>query len=518
MRILPVGDRGVLLEVDTMGAVHRLLTALRAHSPEGVDDVVAGARTVLLALAEGSGGPAAVAASLPDPERTPAIAAARTVSIPVVYDGPDIDTVAELTGMSPAEVARRHSEATYTVGFLGFSPGFGYLFGGDPRLRVARLGAPRTSVPAGSVAVGADMTAVYPQATPGGWRLIGRTDAVMFDPMRAEPALLSPGDRVRFEPSSSVGLPPPVPLSVPPRQVARGEPAVEVLEPGPLLTIQDRGRRAWGHLGVPAGGAADRRSAAGANHMAGNPADRAVLEATLGGCRLRLWADRKVAVTGAVADVTVDGLPARQHAGLYLRAGSELAVGGCRRGVRVYIAIAGGVDAVQVLGSRSTDTLSWLGPAPLRSGDVIPLGEPQTAAARDLAPVGTELPLADTVMVVRARRGPRHDWLSPEGLRALATAEFVVAGSSDRTGVRLEGPPLARSREGDIPSEGMVPGAVQLPPDGRPIILLRNHPTTGGYPVVAVVDDEGVDSLSQAAPGQRLRLRLLSPTTNEDRW
>lgn len=494
-----------------MDEVHSLWASLRDERPAGVEDVVAGARTVLLRLSREADTdllPSLMPRSRGAGRR---VLARRTLSLPVVYDGPDVDEVARLAGVSGEEVGALHSACDYTVGFLGFSPGFAYLFGGDPRLSVPRRESPRTSVPAGSVALAAGMAAVYPQPTPGGWRLIGRTDASMFDPGRPEPALLAPGDRVRFRRVGQVADPDVTALCSPVGPVAAGAPALEVIEPGPLLTIQDLGRPGWAHAGVPVAGAADLGSARRANRLAGNRADRAVLESTFGGCRLRLRADRTVAVTGAATQVTVDGLPARQNAGLPVRAGSEVVVASCRKGVRVYVAVAGGIDVAPVLGSRSTDTLSGLGPAPLRAGDLLPVGVVDAVldtAAIHAVPPPTPLPGRDAVLTLGGRWGPRKGWLSPRGRDILTVAEFTVGASSDRTGVRLGGPAVEAARSGQVPSEGMVAGAVQLPPAGQPIVLMRNHPPTGGYPVVAVVDDAAVDVLAQAAPGQRVRLVL----------
>jgi KipI family sensor histidine kinase inhibitor len=516
----PVGDRAVLLEAGSVGEVHRLWAALAADRPDGVLDVVPGAATVLV-----------VTSGQVDMDRTVAginrlvehldrsgPAGSRAdrplVSIPVVYDGPDLEGVAATTGLDRADVVRLHAAPLYRVDFLGFSPGFGYLSGADPRLAVPRLPTPRTSVPAGSVALAAEYTAVYPQPTPGGWQVIGRTDATMFDPGRPDPALLSPGDRVRFvaverssgaAPAGPTGAPGPA-LGSPIADPGPGAPAVEVLDPGPMLTVQDLGRTGWAHLGVPVAGALDRGAAAEANRLAGNLDRSALLESTLGGCRLRLRASRIVAVTGAEADLTVDGLPARSRVGLPLPGGTELAVGRCRLGLRVYIAIGGGLDSPAVLGSRSTDTLSGLGPAPLRRGDRVGLGPAPLEQRADAGP-DTRPRSRSTEIEVEARLGPRENWLSASGLATLAGAEFSVRGSSDRTGVRLEGPTVERTPR-EIPPEGMVAGAVQVPPDGQPIVLMRNHPSTGGYPVVAVVDEAGVDRLAQAPPGSVVRFRL----------
>lgn len=505
MTVLPVGERAVLVEVPDLAHVHRLWAALREKRPDGIEDAVAGARTVLLTL---SARPDLnfLTSLLSNTRSGGGPMRAKRVEIPVVYDGPDLTAAAEAAGVDPSEVRALHSSPTYTVGFLGFSPGFAYLVGGDPRLAVGRLPSPRTSVPAGSLALAAGMTAVYPQSTPGGWRLIGRTDTVMFDPARAEPALLAPGDLVRFRPVNDLGPPALASLRTAVSRPVTGLDAIEVIDPGPLLTIQDGGRPGWGHAGVPVAGAADLGSALRAGRLAGNPPGSAVLEATLGGCRLRMRCARTVALTGADADITVDGLPARRDTALPLPAGSELAVGRCRHGVRVYIAVAGGIEVAQILGSRSTDTLSGLGPSPLQAGDLLPVGPPPSRPAGvGPLPAATPIPRRHAVLTIEGRWGPRHDWLSARGRATVEDQEFTVGASSDRTGVRLDGAPVELARSAEIPSEGMVSGAVQMPPAGRPIVLMRNHPATGGYPVVAVVDDSGVDALAQAGPGQRVR-------------
>lgn len=502
----PVGERAVLVEFESMAAVHRLWAELRARPVPGVEDVVAGARTVLLVMAEGAGDALEVARRLPEPASVPR-PPARRVTIPVVYDGPDLEAVGAASDLSAAEVARRHAAATYTVGFLGFSPGFAYLYGGDPRLAVSRRPVPRASVPAGSVALAGGLTAVYPQATPGGWHLLGRTETVMFDPARPDPARLGPGDTVRFEPVDGINGPQVPTLRSSLRSPPPGTAAVQIIEAGPLLTIQDGGRRGWGHVGVPVAGAADRGSARWANRLVGNGPDAAGLEALAGRCRLRLTAARTLAVTGARTDLTVDGLPARQDAPLALPAGAEVGIGSCRDGIRVYVALAGGLEVEEVLGSRSTDTLSGLGPPPLSGGDVVGLGRPDADTSPDYFPAP---PVRTSGLIeVSARLGPREDWLSATGRAQLEAGEFVVAPSSDRTGLRLTGPVVDMVDRGDLPSEGVVAGAVQVPPGGEPIVLMRNHPATGGYPVVAVVDDEGVDALAQAAPGRPVRFRLV---------
>ena len=427
------------------------------------------------------------------------------VEIPVVYGGPDLEDVCALTGLSVAAVVAKHSEADYSVAFLGFSPGFAYLVGTDPSLRVPRLDSPRRSVPAGSVALASEFTSVYPQSTPGGWRLIGRTNLRMFDPMRTEPSLLSPGDSVRFVSASTLGPSPgwgPIPLP------SVSSDYVLVIDPGPLTTIQDGGRPGWAHLGVPRAGAADRSSAELANRLVGNDPTGALLESTLAGPSLRIGSDRRVAVTGARATITVDGIPARPDTALTLRAGSEIRVAPVDAGARMYVAFSGGLMVDPVMGSRSTDTLSGVGPPPLKAGDVLALGEPEGEALATPEWGGTACPRPGELIRIPAVPGPRDDWIGQKGMETLAGAVFDVAPSSDRTGVRLSGAPVSVVRREELPSEGVIAGAIQVPPGGDPIVLLRNHPTTGGYPVAAVVTEEGIDALAQAQPGVRVRFEL----------
>lgn len=192
MEIRRAGDRALLLET---GAPHALRAAVEAAGLPGVTEIVPGERTVLVVF---SGPVGDAERRLEVLEAAAAQPRGRLVEIPVVYDGADLAEVAALTGLTAREVVRRHCAAEYTVAYLGFSPGFGYLTGLDPALEVPRRATPRTSVPAGSVAIAGPYTSVYPSASPGGWRLLGRTGLALWDVDRDPPSLLEPGDRVRF--------------------------------------------------------------------------------------------------------------------------------------------------------------------------------------------------------------------------------------------------------------------------------------------------------------------------------
>ena len=283
---------------------------------------------------------------------------------------------------------------------------------------------------------------------------------------------------------------------------------LEVLAAGPGATVQDEGRRGLAHLGVGRSGAADASSAALANRLVGNPPGAALLELTLGGLCVRSAADVLVAVTGAPAPVHVGARPAALYAALRLPAGLPLRIGLPTTGLRTYVAVRGGVAVPPVLGSRSTDALGGLGPAALRPGDLLPVGPPGAAPSPDdgLAAAAWTGPAP-----LRAVPGPRADVFGAEGLALLASASWVVGPDSDRVGARLQGPRLLPrpGRTGDAPSEGVVPGSVQVPGSSGPVLLLADAPVTGGYPVIATVVQDDVRLAAQARPGEALRFRLL---------
>ncbi|MGA5066996.1 biotin-dependent carboxyltransferase family protein [Streptomyces exfoliatus] len=282
--------------------------------------------------------------------------------------------------------------------------------------------------------------------------------------------------------------------------------AVAVVRAGALTTVQDLGRTGHAHLGVPRSGALDPAAVRLVNRLVGNPGTAAVLETTVNGCAVRTRCAVTVAVGGAPCPVRVDGRPAAWGTAVRVTAGSVLEVGAAVRGVRAYVAFGGGIDVDPVLGSRSTDLLSGLGPAPLADEMVLPLGQPtDTDAAAKGYVDAPPWPGPPDELVLRVRLGPREDWFTDAALRTLATRAYRVSPASNRIGLRLEGPALERALPGELASEGMVLGAVQVPPDGRPVVFLADHPTTGGYPVVGVVREADLGAVAQAVPGTPVR-------------
>ncbi len=288
-----------------------------------------------------------------------------------------------------------------------------------------------------------------------------------------------------------------------------GPAGLVVVRPGPLTTVQDLGRRGVAHLGVPRAGAVDEPALRAANRLVGNDPGAAALETTLGGVAVRALRPLLVAVAGAPAPVRVDGRPAPWGAQVAVPAGAVLDVGAATAGVRAYLAVAGGIAVPPVLGSRSADLLSGLGPAPLAVGDRLPVGpRPPHRPTPELVP----LPAPPTVLVLRLRLGPHADWFAPDSVARLARDTYRAAPASNRIALRTDGPPLLRARDGELPSEGMVLGAVQVPPDGRPVVFLADHPTTGGYPVVGVVPRADLAAAAQTRPGTPVRFTVLPGT------
>jgi KipI family sensor histidine kinase inhibitor len=467
----------------------RDLAPLISH-PDAVD-VVPGAETVLIVVADPTRldtvrrAVEALEGELAQPGRGDG--SGREVVLDVVYDGSDLADVAGAAGLSIAEVLSIHSGALYRCDFCGFAPGFAYLSGLDPRLHLPRRATPRTSVPAGSVAIAGPYTAAYPSASPGGWHLLGHTDAWLWDLAADPPALITPGTTVRFRPVEHSGR-----RSLRSAQVSapRSESGVlRVVNAGVATSVQDRGRPGFAYLGVPGSGAVDRASADLVNRLVGNPPDAAVLE-TAGGLVLEAVASATIAdsATGAVRAV---------------KAGETVAANPAAGELWAYVAVRGGIEVEHVLGSRSWDSLSKLGPQPPRPGETLAAAaDPATPVATDQAPH----PPSEQPTVSRVRPGPRAEWFTEQALDHLTSTNWTVASTS-RVGVRLSGPVLTRTRHDELPSEGLVTGAIQVPPDGRPVVMLADHPTTGGYPVIAVIDDADLDRFAQSPPGTTVRFR-----------
>lgn len=525
--IRPAGDRAILVELSSLDAVLSLQAQLMAHPRPGQIDVIAAAGTVLI-TADSPHALQELAAHVRGLDLdAPAEADSTLVTIEVVYDGDDLDEAAALTGLGREGVVAAHTGQLWTAAFAGFAPGFAYLTGENSTLDVPRRRSPRTAVPAGAVALGGQYSAIYPRQSPGGWQLIGRTDAALWDLERENPALIRPGDTVRF---AAVRAQATVRRHT---ETAAGAEAHEehasaglaVRKPGLQATIQDLGRPGYAALGVSSSGAMDRGALRRANRLVGNPEDAAGIETLFGGLELEALTDQVLAVTGASAPLEVTSSDDAQtttavrhpacDAPFALLAGERLTVGAPTAGLRCYLAVRGGVAGTAALGSRSTDTMSGIGPEPLTAGTILPVH-----AAKPGSIVGnpeiSPLPDQGHATVLRVVPGPRQDWFNDETLRSFLSQEWTVTPKSNRIGLRLDGQGLTRSKEGELASEGTVRGAVQVPPEGQPVLFLSDHPVTGGYPVIAVVVHADLDKAAQLPPGATVRFTAASPAEQPD--
>lgn len=280
---------------------------------------------------------------------------------------------------------------------------------------------------------------------------------------------------------------------------------LEVVRPGPLSTVQDLGRPGRSELGIGWSGACDRAALGLANRLVGNPEGAAAVEVTFGGLEVRAVGALLVAVTGAPCPVAVDGTAYGCGSAVDLPPDAVLRLGRPAAGLRTYLAVRGGIAVSPVLGSRSTDLLAGIGPDVLAEGASLPVGvEAGDWPPVDVAPV-PEPPAGEVTL--RVLLGPRDDWFDPDAVERLLSEPYEVTPESNRIGMRLDGPSLTRAIEDELPSEGLVAGAVQVPPSGKPTVFLADHPVTGGYPVLAVLSSDDLDRAGQLRPGQHVRFR-----------
>jgi KipI family sensor histidine kinase inhibitor len=511
-----VGTRAVLAELGGTQGVLALQALLLEKPLRGQLDVLAAAETVLV-TADSPVSARRIAGQLLQLDLAGNVQQeGGLVVIDTVYDGEDLAEVGELTGLDTDGVIAAHSGQIWTVAFAGFAPGFGYMVGENQALNVPRRASPRTAVPAGAVALAGNYSAVYPRVSPGGWQLIGRTGAKMWDLDREQPALASPGHRVQFRAVREV-------LTVAPERPSASAPApavstgLRIVAPGLQSLIQDLGRYGHSGLGVSAAGALDRASLRRANRLVGNAASAAAVETVAGGLRVQAVGDQVLAVAGAPSELTIERSGDVDTDEIWHRTvpmatpfalldGETLTIGQPAAGFRSYLAVRGGLDAAPVLGSRSTDTMSGIGPPPLAAGQLLAVGGEADSGAVGNPELQPQFP-GSGVTVLDVVPGPRADWFDRTALDSFADQEWTVKPQSNRVGMRLDGTALQRTRTGELPSEGTVAGALQVPPEGLPVLFLADHPITGGYPVIAVVVDSQLDLAAQIPIGGKLRFR-----------
>ncbi|WP_411035942.1 5-oxoprolinase/urea amidolyase family protein [Shinella sp. BYT-45] len=522
MRFLPVSLTTILVELADLDETLALFASLQAEPVDGIEEMVPAARTLMIRFRPEKVTSAELTAQIATRDLSAKVAPSEhLVEIPVRYDGEDLADVAELTGLSVEEVVRRHTESEFTVAFCGFAPGFGYLVGGDPALHVPRRESPRTRIPAGSVALAGAFSGVYPQASPGGWQIIGTTPVRMWDIDRDPGALFQPGYRVRFFDMDKTGrtVSFPEPVARADRTIAADAPHFKVLASPVPAVFQDLGRFGQTGQGVSASGALDRGAFNAANRIVGNPANTPCLELTLGGFSFESNVRAVIGLAGAPCPVTVRDAAGRNREfevwrPVSLEPGDVVTIGHPERGMRSYLAVRGGFEVAPVLGSAATDTLAVVGPEPVTAGTVLALN-----GRRDgLASVSTdeiaafEPPSKDDVVTLDVVLGPRTDWFTQKGVETLTGQLWQVTPQSSRVGIRLAGAvPLERRDSAELPSEGTATGAIQVPHSGQPVLFLADHPLTGGYPVIGAVAEHHLDLAGQIPVNARIRFRPIGP-------
>ena len=531
LRFLPVTHNALLVELADLDQTLALLASLQRHPPHGVEELVPAARTILVEYRASATRAETLVQDIAARSLTQGAERSDTlIEIPVHYNGEDLAEVAQILGITADEVVQRHTGSEYTVAFTGFAPGFAYLSGGHPSLNVPRRSTPRTRLPAGSVGLAGTFSGVYPQASPGGWQIIGTTPVAMWDITRAQPALLQPGYRVRFVDiatkniaasaysESAGGQKDPKPSGRTQHHLAAGHTALQVRATGLLTVFQDLGRHGQARQGVSASGAMDQAALKAANRLVGNASNAAALETVGGGLQLRSVGDNVVAVTGADAVLTLTTADGQRwsvprYEPVALADGDMLAVGQPTAGARCYVAVRGGFAEAPVMGSCATDTLAHVGPAPVAVGDwlaVRPAPVTSVVAAPELPPA--DLPTLEQEVVLDVVMGPRTDWFTPEAIARFASQRWQVTPQSNRVGLRLAGEvPLDRAITGELPSEGAALGALQVPPSGQPVLFLADHPLTGGYPVIGCVAPYHLDRAGQIPVGAWLRFNPIQP-------
>jgi KipI family sensor histidine kinase inhibitor len=488
---------GAEIDPEANARVHAVAALLLKDPYPGVTDIIPGYVTLYIEFDASRVSERAVRRWAAAHRKAAAEASlGRRVKIPVCYDGEDLAEVARRTGLSREEVILRHSDPLYRVYAVGFTPGFPFLGLLDEGLRLPRRQAPRPTVPAHSVAIAGTQTGIYPMPSPGGWHLLGRALTAVYEPHRNPPFLLAPGDEVRFVPGEGARLAEPQGLELLP--ATPRHPLFAVVKPGLLDLVIDRGRFMAGRFGLARSGPVDSRSAALANALVGNAPEAPLLEFNLQGPTLKALTGGIAAFAGFGLRPICNGEALAPFASFVFGKGDVLKFEPDAVGSRGYLALAGGLESATFYGSASVDLRGRIG-RPLGEGDVLGLAAAtQVRAGRVFVPYTRPRGLE----VLRLVKGPQYD---PETLTALSSGTFVVQ-TADRMGVRLAGPPVPGG--GDIVSEAVPIGAVQVPADGAPIILLNDRGTLGGYRKPALVHPADLPRLGQLRPKQTLRFSL----------
>jgi biotin-dependent carboxylase-like uncharacterized protein len=450
----------------------------------------------------------------------------RVYRVRVCYDpeiAPDLISSAQKCNLTVREFINRHKRSQTFVDILGFMPGFAYCSGLDPSLRLPRLETPRTAVPPGSIAIAELQTGLYPQSTPGGWNVIGRTPDVLFDAKREPPNLLSAGARVEFieitldeyKKIQADLAKQNLPIEKLSHEVGN---TIEVLSPGLLTTIQDLPRYGYAHLALSAGGPIDLDGAALANALIGNPSNAVGLEITGIGPNLLFHVDTWVAWVGGQVEVKLDNKSVFGNRPIRVLRGQTLNFSSIRQGYRVFLAIAGGIEVQSVLGRGGSHLSSGIGNKPLQKGEFLRLSKSDYSDRVPLLKrmidsgisttkwsIAPPVALSQKTQLIRAIPSLHTSLLSPQEQELLWKTIWTVSSQSNRMGMRLNSDFKITSPIAGIASQGICFGTVQLPPSGLPILMLSEHQTTGGYPRVLEVVRSERSKLAQMKPGDKFQ-------------
>ncbi len=494
--VKPLGDSAWWVEIPgeaPLGGVLSLVKLLERNRPPGVLDVVSSFASLAVHFENGEAQAIKewIESALRSPRPTN-LSDTRDFEIPVWYQGEDLAQVAETLALTPAEVISLHSGASYTVAAVGFSPGFPYLSGLPERLRIPRRKTPRLAVAGGSVAIAGAQAGIYPFTSPGGWHVLGHTTQALCRLDNSPPALLSPGDRVKFIPVTSLTARHDAAMEDPDSADA----LIEILQPGALTTVQDLGRPGHEASGVSPGGAVDRESLRAANLLVGNDPGAAALEICVSGPILKFHSKAVVA--------WLDGMGKSWE----VSAGEVIDLSKLTSGVRGYFAVAGGIQVPKVLDSAATDLRAGFGGhhgRALKAGDKLCCG---TAGAIP-KPDGWHIGRAGRISQIELRylAGAQQEWFSPMAHARLCSEIYQITPQSDRMGARLTGPPLEMETSREMISQPVACGTIQVPPDGQPIILLAERQTLGGYPQIGHVISADLPQLARAWPGTKVTFR-----------
>lgn len=523
MRFLSVNADCFLIELASLEETLALYNKLQNTQLNGIKDLVPAAKTILVFFNEIETNFKMLVASIQSLKIDSGFErSGQEVIVPIRYDGEDLAQVAELQGLSVADVIRKHHESVWNVAFIGFAPGFAYMSSPDrPFTDIPRLTVPRKKIPSGSLGLAGKYSGIYPKDSPGGWQLIGTTSEKMWDLERKNPALLLPGMTVHFEDvthnPTTVTVPLQITRTVEPKQSV---PLFTITAPSLQMLIQDEGRLNQTNIGVGVAGAMDLSAMHSANRIVGNPTDTPVIEVLNGGLKAKMQHAGVIAVAGAISNIRVkfaDGQTAdfASYQPIDLDEGDEFQIQPPTAGLRNYLAVRGGIDVEPVLNSASFDSLAVLGPEPLKLGDIIYQGQVK-ATNISVNEVGkTDLPQAGEVVELDIVMGPRTDWFEQDSIEQLCQQEWLVTNESNRVGLRLSGAQsLTRKITHELESEGTCIGALQIPPSGQPVLFMNDHPLTGGYPVIASVAKHHWDLVAQIPAGCRIKFKKIAEFTD----